>query len=96
MPHALLTLNALQWAQPIKTPVSPKSCLPPPTPVIGNENNVDDAPQMPEANSLLKVHACSRTSRPSDMSLQKKKQKKCRLFFLRDQKNILAALGLSP
>lgn len=48
MPLALLTLSVLPSAQPIKTLVPLKSCLPPLTPVIGNENKLQGFPQVTE------------------------------------------------
>lgn len=53
MPHALLTLSALPSARPIKPLVPLKSCLPPLTLVIGNENKVEGFPQTKEGNSLF-------------------------------------------
>lgn len=54
MPHALLTLSVLPSSWPIKSLVPLKSCLPPLTLVIGNENKVEGLPQTTEGNSLFR------------------------------------------
>lgn len=70
MPHALLTLSALPSAQPIKPLVSLKSCLPPLTPVIGNENKVDGFPKAFERNSLFRsLPALGHTYQATDVCL---------------------------
>lgn len=70
MPHALLTLSVLPSAQPIKPLVSLKSCLPPLTPVIGNENKVDGFPKAFERNSLFRsLPALGDTYQATDVCL---------------------------